>query len=54
MDLFGGGGARDGRLPPTVLLRLWSIRFWASSGLGTGCATILCERPGIARGPPTT
>lgn len=52
IGLSGGGGNREGRLPLTVLLRFWSVRFEFSSGREEGCATILCERPGIARGPP--
>ena len=53
MDLFDGGGKREGRFALTVLLRFGFDRFGVSSGRATGGTTILCERPGIARGPPT-
>ena len=52
MDLFDGGWKSEGRFPLTVLLRFGSPGFCVSSGRVTGCATILRERPGIARGPP--
>ena len=53
MSLFDGGRNKEGRFPLTVLLRFGSACFWVSSRRATGCAMILCERPGIARGPPT-
>jgi len=53
MDLFDGGGNRGGRFPLTVLLRFRLARFCVSPGRPTAGATIVCERPGMARGPPT-
>ena len=53
MNLLDGMGKKEGRFSLMVLLRFGSIRFWVSSGRTTGRATVLCERPGIARGPPT-
>jgi len=50
--LFGGGGNRGGRFPLTVLLHFRLARFCGSSGRATGGATTVCERPGMARGPP--
>jgi len=52
MYLFDEWGNREGRFPLMVLLRLGSPCFLVSSGRATGCATVLCDRPGIARGPP--
>jgi len=51
MDLFEEGNS-EGRFPLMVLLRLWSTCFLVSSGRVTGCARVLYERPGMARGPP--
>jgi len=51
--LVDGGGSTEGDFPLTVLLRFGSACFLVSSGRAAGCATILCDRPGIARGPPT-
>lgn len=52
MDLLDGGSI-EGGFPLRVLLRFGLACFLVSSERAAGCATILCERPGIARGPPT-
>lgn len=53
MYLFDGGWSLECGFPLTVLLRFGSACFLVSSRRAAGCVTMLCERPGIARGPPT-